>query len=113
VERTLDYAPVTLPGVSRRWPLATVAVVLALGGATFAVDGAAEGARAYLGTFGGCATGRREALFQLQVLTPLSFSLPAFGWWLAKRVGTGVVLCRSSLLAAVAAWVTSCVCAFK
>lgn len=113
MERTLDYAPVTLPGASRRWPLATLAVALAIIGGTLAVYAAADGARDYLGTFGGCATGRTEALFQLQILTPLSFALPAFGWWLAKRVGIGVLLCRSSLWAGVAAWVTACVCAFK
>ena len=113
VERTLDYAPPTLPRAPRRGPLAILAVALAMAGATSAVYGAAHGALDYLGTFGGCATGRGEALFQLHVLTPLSFSLSAFGWWLAERVGMGVLLCRSSLWAGVAAWLTACVCAFK
>jgi hypothetical protein len=112
VKRTLDYAPVTLPGASRRWPVATVAVALAIMGATLAVYGAVDGARDYLGTFGGCVTGRTQALFQLRILTPLFFSLPAFGWWLAKRVGTGVLPCRASLWVSMAAWITACVCAF-
>jgi hypothetical protein len=113
VDRTLDYAPVTLHGPPRRWPLAAFAMTIATAGATLAVYGAADGALDYLATFGGCATGRIEARFQLQVLTPLSFSLPAFGWWLAKRVGVGVLLCRSTLWASIAAWLTACALAFN
>ena len=109
----IAYAPVTLPGASRRWPLAMLAVALAITGAALGVCGAADGACDYLAASGGCATGRPDALLQLQILTPLSFSLPAFGWWLAKRVGIGVLVCRSSFWAGVAAWVIACVCAFK
>lgn len=112
MEHTLEYAPIKLPGTSRRWPLATLAILLATGGAGAAVYSAADGAHDYLGTFGGCATGRVEAIFQLQIITPLTISLPTLGWWLAKQIGLGVRLCRCSLWAGIAAWATACVCAF-
>src|SRR5687768_419204 len=113
MEHLLDYAPALSPVAGmRRWQTGAATVVLATAGAALAVYGSADGAIDYLATFGGCATGRGEAQFQLQVLTPLSFTLPASGWWLANRVGFGVLLCRSALWAGIAAWLTACACAF-
>ena len=67
-------------------------------------------AQRYLGTFGECGTGRQAATFQLTVLTPMLFSLPAAGWFLASRVGLGVLPCRCATWASVAAWATAFAC---
>ena len=107
MERTLDYASPTIPRFTRRWPLAALAMTVSVMGAAWAVKTSVDAAQTYLGTFGGCATGRSGALFDLNVIIPMSFSLPGFGWWLAKRVGIGELLCRTSLWAAVAAWATA------
>lgn len=110
VRLPVDYAHVSLTQESRRRRLraiAAVAEVVAVAGAALAVLCAIVGARDYLGTFGGCATGRGEAIRLVRFYTPMLLSLPAAGWVLAQRAGLSVLPCRCCLWAALAAWVTA------
>jgi hypothetical protein len=114
MEPTLDYASRPQQRNAFRRGMASVsAVTIATIGAAAGVCLSAQGALEYLGSFGGCATGREEALFELRVLVPIACSLAGAGWWLANRVGEGVLICRCAFWAGVAAWVTACICAFK
>ena len=87
--------------------VAAVAEVVAVAGTALAVLCAVSGARDYLGTFGGCTTGRGEAVRQVRLYTPILFSLPAPGWVLAQRAGLSVLPCRCCLWAALSAWLTA------
>jgi hypothetical protein len=81
VRLLLDYAATLLARESRRRRLRTIAAVAEV----VAVAGTAlaglclGGARDYLGTFGGCATRRGEAIRQVRLYTPMLLWLPAAG----------------------------------
>jgi hypothetical protein len=110
VRPPLDYAPAALTRESRRRRLRAIAAaaeVVAVAGTALAVLCAIGGARDYLGTFGGCATGRGEAVRQVRLYTPILFSLPVAGWVLAQRAGLSVLPCRCCLWAALAAWLAA------
>jgi hypothetical protein len=112
VKPTLDYASIGTPGEPRQSPLAGFGMMLAVLGACGAVYNSVDGAMAYLGTFGGCATGRGEALFQLQTLAPVACGMAAVGWVMSSHVGRGALFCRTALWMGIAGWLTACVCAF-
>lgn len=57
-----------------------------------------------IGTFSGCATGRSEAFFRMAFVPPLACSMPALGWYVAKRVALPTLLCRCSLWCGLSAW---------
>src|SRR5205809_2372107 len=114
MEPTLDYAsPPQQSNEFRRGMAGAAAVTIATIGAAAAVYFSAQGAQEYLESFGGCATGRGEALFELKVLVPVACSLAGAGWWLARRAGAGVLICRCAFWVGVGAWATAGVCAFK
>lgn len=109
---TLDYEPVARRDRGGRFWVAAGAMILAVLASGYAVYGAVDAARGYVGSFGGCATGRWEALFQLQVVSPIACSFAGVAWMVAKHVGAGVVLCRGATWVGVAGWLTACACAW-
>ena len=114
MDEVLDYAtPRPRPLGLRPQCLLATTLVTATAGGILTVYAAADGANDYLGTLLGCATGRPDARRQLLVLAPLAASLPASAWSLARQIRVGVLYCRCSTLAAMAAWVTACAIAFR
>lgn len=98
--RCLDYAPGSHPAVG----FAIIAVLLSLGGAVAATCITGDGLRDYLGTFGGCATGRSDAVEQIAFCTPIACLFSTGGWWLSTKHAAYIGLCRTGLLVSLVTW---------
>src|SRR4051812_28905482 len=109
MDRTLDYATVSQPAARGASVLPAFGMILAVLGASASVYMSIDGAMVYLESFGGCAWGRGEALFQLRMVAPVACWIAGMGWMLAAHGGWGVLLCRTALLMGIAGWLTACV----
>jgi hypothetical protein len=102
---TLDYASANLPRIPQRQK-GICAATLAVASAFAIIMWTTELAQAAV-PIGWCDTGRAMAQFNLVYFVPISFVFPGGAWLAAHQANYTILICRCSVWASAAAWLTA------